>query len=90
MTGSPASPRSSTRTSFATWAKSATSPISCTLPATGREAGDCDHRRRPELEVVGEAATGREAVRLARQLRPDVIVMDVRMPELDGIEAPAS
>jgi len=40
--------------------------------------------------VVGEAATGREAVRLARQLRPDVIVMDVRMPELDGIEAPAS
>lgn len=41
----------------------------------------------PELEVVGEAATGREAVRLARQLRPDVIVMDVRMPDLDGIEA---
>jgi DNA-binding NarL/FixJ family response regulator len=41
----------------------------------------------PELEVVGEAATGREAVRLARELRPDVIVMDVRMPELDGIEA---
>ncbi len=40
--------------------------------------------------MVGEAATGREAVRLARQLRPDVIVMDVRMPELDGIEAPAS
>jgi len=40
--------------------------------------------------VVGEAATGREAVRLARQLRPDVIVMDVRMQELDGIEAPAS
>ncbi len=41
----------------------------------------------PELEVVGEAATGREAVCLARELRPDVIVMDVRMPDLDGIEA---
>ena len=41
----------------------------------------------PDLEVVGEAADGREAVRLARDLEPDVVVMDVRMPELDGIEA---
>ena len=41
----------------------------------------------PELEVVGEAATGKEAVELARSTRADVIVMDVRMPEMDGLEA---
>jgi DNA-binding NarL/FixJ family response regulator len=41
----------------------------------------------PELELVGEATNGREAVGLARNLRPDVVVMDVRMPEMDGIEA---
>jgi DNA-binding NarL/FixJ family response regulator len=39
------------------------------------------------IEVVGEAADGREAVRLAWELHPDVVLMDVRMPELDGIEA---
>ncbi len=39
------------------------------------------------IEVVGEAADGREAVRLAKELQPDVVLMDVRMPELDGIEA---
>jgi DNA-binding NarL/FixJ family response regulator len=42
---------------------------------------------RPDLEVVGEAEDGAEAVRLAAELRPDVILMDVRMPCLDGIEA---
>ena len=41
----------------------------------------------PDIEVVGEAANGREALELARQLRPDVVVMDVSMPEMDGIEA---
>ncbi|KRC66000.1 LuxR family transcriptional regulator [Aeromicrobium sp. Root236] len=41
----------------------------------------------PELEVVGEAANGKEAVELARSTRADVIVMDVRMPEMDGLEA---
>ncbi|WP_436788101.1 response regulator [Yinghuangia sp. YIM S10712] len=41
----------------------------------------------PGLDVVGEAATGAEAVRLARELRPDVVVMDIRMPGMDGIEA---
>jgi DNA-binding NarL/FixJ family response regulator len=41
----------------------------------------------PDLTVVGQASTGREAVALARELRPDVICMDVQMPELDGIEA---
>ena len=40
-----------------------------------------------DLEVVGEAATGRESVDLARRLRADVVLMDIRMPELDGVEA---
>jgi DNA-binding NarL/FixJ family response regulator len=41
----------------------------------------------PDMEIVGEAGNGREAVDLAGQLQPDVIVMDVAMPELNGIEA---
>lgn len=41
----------------------------------------------PDMEVVGEAENGRDAVRLARELAPDVALMDIRMPELDGIEA---
>ncbi len=41
----------------------------------------------PDLDVVGEAANGREAVELVRARRPDVVLMDVRMPVLDGIEA---
>jgi DNA-binding NarL/FixJ family response regulator len=41
----------------------------------------------PGIEVVGQAANGRDAVRLARQLRPDVCLFDIRMPEFDGIEA---
>lgn len=39
------------------------------------------------IEVVGEASNGREAVELARQLRPDVCLFDIRMPEMDGVEA---
>jgi len=39
------------------------------------------------IEVVGEAGDGQQAVRLAKELRPDVVLMDVRMPGLDGIEA---
>jgi DNA-binding NarL/FixJ family response regulator len=42
---------------------------------------------RADLELVGEAADGEQAVELARQLDPDVILMDIRMPRLDGVEA---
>ena len=42
---------------------------------------------RPDLELVGEAADGEQALALARDLDPDVILMDVRMPNLDGVEA---
>src|SRR5580692_4609868 len=41
----------------------------------------------PDIEVVGEAEDGAEALRLVRQLRPDVAVIDVRMPVMDGLEA---
>ena len=41
----------------------------------------------PDFEVVGEASTGREAIDLAQALRPDVVLMDLRMPEMDGVEA---
>jgi DNA-binding NarL/FixJ family response regulator len=41
----------------------------------------------PDIDVVGEAADGRDAVVLARRLRPDVCLFDIRMPALDGIEA---
>ncbi|MDP9260095.1 MAG: response regulator transcription factor, partial [Actinomycetota bacterium] len=41
----------------------------------------------PEIEIVGQASTGREAIERARRLAPDVVLMDVRMPDLDGIAA---
>jgi DNA-binding NarL/FixJ family response regulator len=41
----------------------------------------------PDLEVVGEAATGEQAIERVREHRPNVVLMDIRMPELDGIEA---
>jgi DNA-binding NarL/FixJ family response regulator len=41
----------------------------------------------PDLEVIGEAGNGREAVELCQELRPDLVLMDLSMPEMDGIEA---
>jgi DNA-binding NarL/FixJ family response regulator len=41
----------------------------------------------PEMDVIGEAADGREAIDQVQLLRPDVVLMDIRMPELDGLEA---
>jgi DNA-binding NarL/FixJ family response regulator len=44
----------------------------------------------PDIELAGEAADGAEAIRAARELRPDVVLMDIRMPNVDGIEATAA
>ncbi len=41
----------------------------------------------PGIEVVGEAVDGRDAIDLARRVRPDVVLMDIRMPNMDGVEA---
>ena len=43
--------------------------------------------KQPDMEVVGEAQTGRETIRMARQKKPDVLIMDISMPDTNGIEA---
>ena len=43
-------------------------------------------RLEPDIQIVGEASTGREALTLAQTLSPDVVLMDVEMPDMDGIE----
>lgn len=52
-----------------------------------RKGIKCLIRRRPDIEVVGEAENGGKAVLLARQLKPDVIITDFKMPGMNGIEA---
>jgi DNA-binding NarL/FixJ family response regulator len=44
-------------------------------------------KREPDFEIVGEAGNGREAVELCRSLGPNLVLMDVRMPEMDGLQA---
>lgn len=44
-------------------------------------------RAEPDIEVVGEAGSGKEAVDITRRLSPDVVLMDIRMPEGDGLQA---
>jgi DNA-binding NarL/FixJ family response regulator len=73
-----------------------TEPVSSPSPVRVALADDHDILRQglrlllglhPELQVVGEARTGQEVVDVAESLRPDVVVMDISMPELDGLEA---
>ena len=68
----------------------ATAPTRVVL-ADDQDAGPrglaADDRPRADLTVVGEAATGQEAVRVARAARADVVLMDIRMPVLDGLAA---
>jgi DNA-binding NarL/FixJ family response regulator len=58
-------------------------------PAVRRGLGMRLHLE-PDMQIVGEASTGREALSMVQALAPDVVLMDVEMPEMDGIEATAA
>ena len=58
-------------------------------PAVRRGLGMRLHLE-PDIQVVGEASTGKEALHMAQELAPDVVLMDVEMPDMDGIEATAA
>lgn len=58
-------------------------------PAVRRGLGMRFHLE-PDIQIVGEASTGKEALTLAQALTPDVVLMDVEMPEMDGIETTAA
>src|SRR5215469_11676662 len=58
-------------------------------PAVRRGLGILLHME-PDMQIVGEASTGREALVLAQTLIPDVVLMDIEMPEMDGITATAA
>jgi DNA-binding NarL/FixJ family response regulator len=58
-------------------------------PAVRRGLGIRLHLE-PDIQIVGEASTGREALSMAQVLSPDVVLMDVEMPEMNGIEATAA
>ncbi len=53
-------------------------------PIVRRGIGMC-LARQPHMEIVGEAGDGREAMRLARELQPDIMLMDIDMPEMNGL-----
>src|SRR5437773_4795273 len=61
--------------------------LMCEDHALFREGLRAIFRNHPSLEVVGEATNGREAVEKAKRLRPDVVLMDLEMPELNGLDA---
>lgn len=58
-------------------------------PAVRRGLGMRLHLE-PDIQIIGEASTGREALSMVQALSPDVVLMDVEMPEMDGIEATAA